>query len=55
MESDLRVMCGEEAPEVFTGCQSPEIMCMNTVQRKRKIVRDLDGGLRDRVRVKLDT
>lgn len=55
MESDPRVMCGEEAPEVFTGCLSPEIMCMNTVQRKGKIVRDLDGGLRDRVRVKLDT
>lgn len=54
-ESDPRVMCGEEASEMLTGFLVPEITCVNTLQRKGKILRDPDGGLRDRVRVKLDT
>lgn len=40
---------------MFSGFLAPEIMCVNTVQRKGKILRDPIGSLTDRIRVRLNT
>lgn len=39
---------------MFSGFLTPEIMCVDTVQRKGRIVRNPSGSLTDRVRVRLN-